>query len=132
MHGDDAGMVEAREQLSFAIESFGECGIGGERLRENFQRDEAIQFRLPGFEDEAHAALTDEFENLELRKGGGVARCPAGWSASVGVATAAKRQRGQRPCGASGGSGEWHLGQPFEMGCVSMPFPGEFAAGGCK
>ena len=64
-------MVEAREQFGFAVEAFGEGRIGGEGLRKNFQRHQAVQLGLAGFEDETHAALPDEFQNLQLRKGGG-------------------------------------------------------------
>ena len=86
MDGDDVRMVEAREQPGFAIEALGERRVGGERLRENFQRDQAVQLGLAGFEDETHAALADEFQNLQLRKGGGDFLDGRGRGASGGLA----------------------------------------------
>ena len=34
----------------------------------NLQRDEALQFRLAGLENESHSALADQFEDFQLRK----------------------------------------------------------------
>jgi len=35
-------------------------------LRKNFQCDQAFDFDLPGFEDKAHSALSDEFEDFKV------------------------------------------------------------------
>ena len=36
--------------------------------RQDFQGDDAVQFLLPGLVNRAHAALADEFEDLQLRE----------------------------------------------------------------
>src|ERR1035438_5686483 len=61
-------MVELRECLGFASKTFREGGVAADGGRENFERDEAIQFWLPGLVDGTHAALADEFKDFQLRK----------------------------------------------------------------
>ena len=67
----DAGMIELRQRLGFAGEAFGKRGVVADAGRQNFQRDDAVQFLLPRLVNRAHAALADEFEDFELRKLGG-------------------------------------------------------------
>ena len=69
--GDDVGVAEAGEEAAFALETGGEGGVGAEVGREEFEGDEAIELGLAGLEDVAHAAGADEFEDFELREGGG-------------------------------------------------------------
>ena len=69
--GDDVWVVEFGEGAAFAGEAFGEGGLFGEGLGEDFEGDEAIEFWLAGFVDETHAALADKFEDLEMGEGAG-------------------------------------------------------------
>ena len=69
--GDDVGVAEAGEEAAFALEAGGEGGGGAEVGWEEFEGDETIELRLAGLEDVAHAAGADEFEDFELREGGG-------------------------------------------------------------
>lgn len=64
-------MVQPREHAAFAVEAFGEQGVLREFVGQKLQRDEAVEVRLAGLEDEAHAAAPDEFEDFKLREGGG-------------------------------------------------------------
>ena len=68
VEGDDAGMIELGERLSLAGEAGGKGRFLADAGREDFQRDNAVQFYLPGLVNGAHAALADEFEDFELRK----------------------------------------------------------------
>ena len=69
--GDDVWMVQAGEGPGFAGKAIGERGILFAARGEEFQGDHPVQRFLPCFEDDAHAALTDQFDDLELRKRGG-------------------------------------------------------------
>ena len=109
IHGDDVRMMQPREHLPLALEAPGERRVAlRERCRQQLQRDEPVQLRLPRLEDRAHAACADQREHLELRKGfrhlldGGRRVGRAVVAASVGVMAPAIRQRGQRPPGAVG------------------------------
>ena len=68
MHADDVGMVELRKRFGFAGKAIGKPGVEADIGRENLDGDEAIERLLPGFVDRAHAALTKQFQNLQLRK----------------------------------------------------------------
>ena len=107
------------------------AGSAASDCRQNLQGDEAIELRLAGLEDDAHAALADEFEDLQLRKRGrqflmrwrgrfGRSRpCRprwAGWPAS-------NRHLGQSPWGASAGIGPPHFGQRFGSDAMLIPLP---------
>jgi hypothetical protein len=69
-HAHDAGVREAREQPALAQEALGEVRVRGERDGQELQRDQPVEMRLPGLEDEAHAARAEQAEDLELRKRG--------------------------------------------------------------
>jgi hypothetical protein len=102
----------------------GECRIGRERLREQLQRGQAIQLRLPHFENHAHAALTNDLEHFEFGKGEVTSSSAGAFIAAacerfVGAATPRSTHAGQRPPGASGGMGDWQRGQIFCMAPVS-------------
>jgi len=68
--GDDVRMMQFPEHARLACESLRKCRIASQLRRENFQSDSAIEGRLPRFVNEAHAALTDELFDFELREGG--------------------------------------------------------------
>ena len=94
MDGDDAGVVELGKGFGFAGEPFGKGRVPPDVRRQNFQRDDAVQFFLPGFIDCAHAALADKSQNFELREMGDEfcnrGRDKAGWL-SAGVRSRGKR-----------------------------------------
>ena len=70
---DDVRMVQPRERAALAIETLGEVRVVRERVRQQLERDEAVEVRLAGLEHEAHAAAPDQFNDLELGKGDGEA-----------------------------------------------------------
>jgi hypothetical protein len=69
VNGDDVWMIEFGEGAAFAGEAFGKVSLFSERLGENFEGDQAIEFWLAGFVNETHPALADEFNDLEMREG---------------------------------------------------------------
>jgi hypothetical protein len=71
MDGNDVRMIEAGEDASFTIEPLGKGGIGSEGLREKLESHHAVELGLTGLIDDAHAALSDEIEDFEMREGGG-------------------------------------------------------------
>lgn len=68
MDGDDARMTQPRQHSTFASEALGEARRGCEPLRQDLQRHESIELRLPCLEDDAHAALADLFNDLQIRE----------------------------------------------------------------
>ena len=56
---DDVGMVQRGDGTGLALEPTAALRIGGQRMRENLQRDFAPQLPIVGEEDLAHAAGTD-------------------------------------------------------------------------
>src|SRR5690349_8459690 len=64
--GDDVWMVEAGEHAAFLGEAVSESVVGGKGSRENLEGDKAVEFWLARFEDVAHAAAADHFDDLEL------------------------------------------------------------------
>jgi len=67
------GMVEHGERLRFALEARQPFRVGGKDGRQDFQRDIAIEVRVAGEVDLAHAAsaeLGDYFVGAESRTGG--------------------------------------------------------------
>jgi hypothetical protein len=66
-------MVQRREDLSLALESREPVGVVGERRGENFQRDVAVERRIPRAIDLAHAACAEDADDLidaDARAGG--------------------------------------------------------------
>jgi hypothetical protein len=55
----DVRMIERGERLGLALESGEPIGIGGERVGQDLDRHVAIQLRVAGFVDLAHAAGAD-------------------------------------------------------------------------
>ena len=54
-------MIQSGQGLGLADKPGRKGGVSCQRLRQNLKRDDAIELRLTGFEDAAHAALADEF-----------------------------------------------------------------------
>jgi hypothetical protein len=55
----DIRMVQGRERLCFAGEPGQPIGVAGEGVREDFERDVTIQFRVAGAVDQPHPAFAD-------------------------------------------------------------------------
>ena len=68
MHGDDVGMVQARQGAGFAVEPLGKARVAGGGGRQDLQRHQAVQAGLARLIDGAHAALADELKDFELGK----------------------------------------------------------------
>ena len=110
---DDARMHQPGQRLGFPGEAFGKGGVIPAARGQDFQGDHPVELLLPRLIDRAHAAVANQFENIELRevpgdflergrlRGGGRRRAmrPAVSPViSVCVPTFnASRQRGQRP-----------------------------------
>ena len=57
-------MVERREHLRLAAESRQSIGIVGDDVRDDLERDVAVELVVPGAVDLAHASAADELEDL--------------------------------------------------------------------
>ena len=55
----DVRMIELRDRARFAIEPLAELRIGGEQVRQDLDRDDAIEAGIAGFVDLAHAARAE-------------------------------------------------------------------------
>ncbi len=69
----DMRMIELRDRAGFAVEAVAELRISGQRLRENFDRDGAIEARVARLVDLTHAASAEgglDFVRAEARTGG--------------------------------------------------------------
>ena len=64
--GDDVGVIEGGEGFGFGGEAGGEGWVGGAFRGEEFEGDEPVEGALSGFEDDAHAAAAEAFEDFEL------------------------------------------------------------------
>src|SRR5450759_2759487 len=60
----DVRMVERRQHLRFTAQARESIGIGGERVRQNLQRDVAIELGIPRAVDLAHAARANERQDF--------------------------------------------------------------------
>ena len=60
----DVGMIELRDRAGLAVEALAELRIGGERVRENLDRDRAIEARVARLVDLAHAAGAEGGEDF--------------------------------------------------------------------
>ena len=66
-------VIELRDRARFTVEALAELRITGECLRQDLDRDGAIQPRVAGFVDLAHAAgaeRREDFIGAEARAGG--------------------------------------------------------------
>ena len=69
----NVGMVQGRQRLRFARESCEPVRIVGERIREGFERDIAIQLRVASPVYQTHSALANlcgDFVDAEARADG--------------------------------------------------------------
>ena len=70
VEGADVRMGELRDRAGFTIEAFAELPIGRERLRNDFDRDRAIEPRVAGFVHLAHAAGPEGGDDLVRAEAG--------------------------------------------------------------
>ena len=66
MDGNDVRVTEGGEGFGFGGEAGGEGWVGGAFRGEEFEGDEPVEGTLSGFEDDAHAAAAEAFEDFEL------------------------------------------------------------------
>jgi hypothetical protein len=60
----DVWMIERGEDLRFAMTARAPVGIGGERIRQDFQRDVATEFGIAGAIHLTHSAFANGGNNL--------------------------------------------------------------------
>jgi hypothetical protein len=91
VNGEDVRMRERGDGLRLPLEPREGCGVRGERLGQDLDRDVAIQLRVARSVDLAHAACTkqrDDFVRAEASAGGdghvvaGVRGLCPGWAVS--------------------------------------------------
>ena len=68
VHRNDVGMVQLCQSPRFSQKSLCKTGILADVGPQNFQRDDAVKFNLTSFVDHAHAAMSKDLQNLQLRK----------------------------------------------------------------
>ena len=61
-------MVQSRQHTALAVEALGKLRVARQLSRQQLERDKPVELRLARLEDNAHAAVADEFKNLELWK----------------------------------------------------------------
>ncbi len=66
MHRDDVRVAELRQRPRFAHEAIGEIRVGADFDRQQFDGDLAVQRRLHGEIDRAHAAAPEEGEHIVI------------------------------------------------------------------
>ena len=82
VNGADVGVVEGGGGLGFAREARADFGIGDQMRGQKFQGHGAVQARVFGFVDDAHAAaaeLGEDAVGAELLSGGDLARLVEGF-----------------------------------------------------
>jgi hypothetical protein len=57
-------MIQRRERLCFALEPGNPIAVGGKHIREDFDRDVAVELRIPRAVDLAHSAGTERRDDL--------------------------------------------------------------------
>ena len=67
-HRNDPGVIEVGGGSGFGAESFNRCGRSQFAGEDHLQCDDAIEFGLPGFVNDPHAAASDHFDQLVLAK----------------------------------------------------------------
>ena len=73
-------MREMRDRPRLAIESLAELRVRGERLRQDLDRDRAIQARVPRFIDLAHTARAERRQNFVRAESSAGGYRHVGWS----------------------------------------------------
>ena len=66
MNGDDAGMIQGRDGLRFALEALSRERIAREQLRQDLESDLPVQPAIFGNEDLAHAAFSKRLDDLVM------------------------------------------------------------------
>ena len=69
VNGADVGMVQRGGGLGFALETAQRLRVSGDVVGKKFQRDEAVQARVFGLVDNAHAAAAELFDDAVVRDG---------------------------------------------------------------
>ena len=64
----NARVVQARQHPGLPVESLGERRVGPRAVLQELERHAAIQFRLAGFIDDAHPAMAEQLDDLQLRE----------------------------------------------------------------
>src|SRR3977135_4473050 len=62
-------MVQGRSRLGLALEAGQGLGVAGNVIRQELERDKAVQPGVFGFVDDAHATTTDLLNNAVVRDG---------------------------------------------------------------
>ena len=65
----DVGMVQRGRGLRFALKTVERLRIARDIFGQEFQRDEAVQARVLGLVDDAHAAAAELFDDAVVRDG---------------------------------------------------------------
>jgi len=65
----NVGMVQGRSRLGLALEAGQGLGVAGNVIRQELERDKAVQPGVFGFVDDAHATTTDLLHNAVVRDG---------------------------------------------------------------
>ncbi len=63
----NVGMIQSGSSLRFALKTLERLRIVFKFRREKFQRDGAVQFRVFGLVDDAHASAAKSFEHAEMQ-----------------------------------------------------------------
>src|SRR5579863_8208046 len=69
VNGADVGMVQRRGGARFALKTFESLRIGCDVLGKKFESDEAAEFGVFGFVDDAHSAAAEFFDDAVMRNG---------------------------------------------------------------
>ena len=69
VNGADVGMVQGGGGLGFALEAGEGLRVAGNFFGQEFQGDEAMQARVFGFVDDAHAAAAELLDDAVVRDG---------------------------------------------------------------
>ena len=68
MDRHDPRMIERRQGLRLTLETLAEASRGIPLIRQDLERDKAVQTFLPRLEHRAHAASSHQFHNLKFRE----------------------------------------------------------------
>ena len=71
VHRHDVRVVEPGQESGFAVEAFRKGGVARERLRQELERHQAIELWLARLIHQPHAALANQFDDLQLWKSRG-------------------------------------------------------------
>jgi hypothetical protein len=69
VNGADIRMIESGGRLSFASEAFQSLGGAGQRIREEFQGNEAVEASVLRLVDHTHTAPAESFKDAVMRNG---------------------------------------------------------------